>query len=55
MKGYVLEMKDMSDFFGVYEEVFDGSDLYPYLRNHLVSGNRIKKANSYVFRVKAKY
>ena len=53
--GYVLEMKDTRDLYGTYEVVFDGSDLYPDIRNHLISDERIVAGNNYIFRVKAKY
>ena len=46
-------MKDTSDFYGTFEKVFDGGDLYPFLRNHLQGG--VVSGNNYVFRVKAKY
>ena len=51
--GYLLEMKDTSDFFGTFETVFDGSDLYPDWRSTIV--NNTVPGNSYIFRVKAKY
>ena len=51
--GYVLEMKDTSDLYGTFEQVFDGGDLYPFLRNHLQSG--VVAGNNYLFRAKAKY
>jgi hypothetical protein len=53
--GYLLEMKDTRDFYGNYEVVFDGSDLYPDLRSFLLSDERVVSGNSYIFRVKANY
>jgi hypothetical protein len=51
--GYVLEMKHTASTQGVYEVVFDGSDLYPDLRNFLLTN--VVAGDNYIFRVKAKY
>jgi hypothetical protein len=48
-------MKDTRNQYGTFEVVFDGSDLYPDLRNFMISDNRVVPGNSYIFRVKAKY
>jgi hypothetical protein len=46
-------MKDTRDFYGIYEVVFDGSDMYPDLRSF--SKSNVVAGNSFIFRVKAKY
>lgn len=47
-------MKDTSDYYGTFEIVFDGSDLYPELKNAQIK-DLIVSGNNYIFRVKAKY
>ena len=47
-------MKDTSDMYGSFEVVFDGSDLYPELKNMQITQG-IVAGNNYIFRVKAKY
>jgi hypothetical protein len=54
VSGYVLEMKDLSDYYGTFEVVFDGSELYPELKEFQVTQG-IVPGRSYVFRVKGKY
>lgn len=53
MFGYVLEMKNTRNTQGIFEVVFDGSDLYPDLRNFLLTN--VRAGDNYIFRVKAKY
>ncbi len=51
--GYVLELKNMGDQYGTWDEVFNGSDLYPDLTNFMTQD--VTAGQSYKFRVKAKY